>query len=118
MQEIRSHNGPMKSISDVECLVNRFSTMGKLKPALRADFFFLKLILKQKSQLLIVSGRPAAHFNRLRKYFGAENDIPDTSIKDGLSQLPGKRKIHAVGGICPGVISFKTRSESINKRKR
>ena len=76
MEEIRSHNGPMKSVSDVECFVSRFSTMGKTKSALRAEILFLKLILKRKSPLLIVSGRPVELFNRLRKYFGADNDIP------------------------------------------
>ena len=46
-------------------------------------------------------------------YFSAQH------IDQGWAKSAARDKeIHAVGGICPGVISFKTRYESINKRKR
>ena len=84
VDDLRQHGGPCRDAADVDRILDSHRTVGGLKGAIRTEILYHKVVLQQKSPLLVATGTPLEIVNRLRLYLGA----------DPLEELPPRPQPH------------------------
>lgn len=72
MDDLKPHHGPCGAPSDVDRLLQTYTTDKALKKALRAEIQFQKIVLNKISPHLRVTGTSLTLVNRLLQFFGGQ----------------------------------------------
>ena len=95
VDDLRQHGGPCRDAADVDRILDSHRTVGGLKGAIRTEILYHKVVLQQKSPLLVATGTPLEIVNRLRLYLGA----------DALEELPPRPRPDAPARKRPSIHS-------------